>query len=253
MIARASFDLGGKRALVAGGGRGIGRACAEALASAGAEVVLCARSKAEVEEAAEGIRAAGLQATAQVVDLLDTSGFAELVRHGAGPLDIFVNSVGVNRPKPLLEVSEDDFDHVLGSNLRAAYFATQAVARSMVGGGIRGSIINISSQMGHVGAPNRSLYCASKWAVEGMTRALAVELAGHGVRVNTVCPTFVETELTKGYLADAGFMDHVLGKIKLGRLAQVEDVVGSVVYLASDMASMVTGTSLLVDGGWTAD
>jgi NAD(P)-dependent dehydrogenase (short-subunit alcohol dehydrogenase family) len=168
-------------------------------------------------------------------------------------LDVLFNNAGTNRPKPIAEVSEEDFDFVAGLNLKAAYFVAQAASVKMAEQGTGGVIINVSSQMGHVGAPNRTLYCATKHGLEGLTKALAVELAPNGVRVNSLAPTFIETPMTASFFADPDFRSSVLSKIKLGRLATLADVVGAAVFLASDAAGFVTGTSLLVDGGWTAD
>jgi len=247
-----SFRLDGKRALITGAGRGIGRAIAEAYAEAGAEVILCARSGGEIEALAEALGAAGHKAEAMVADVTDIAGFAAQV--AARPaVDIFVNNAGTNRPKPLSEVTEDDYDAVLGLNLKAAVFAAQAVSAAMVAAGKPGSIINMSSQMGHVGAANRTLYCASKWALEGFTKALAIELGPNGIRVNTICPTFIETPLTRPFFEDPAFKAAVLAKIKLGRIGQVGDVVGAAVFLASDASSLMTGSALMLDGGWTAD
>lgn len=240
------FRLDGRRALVTGAGRGIGLAIGRAMADAGAEVTFCARSRDEVEAAAQGI------GHALVADVTDVAGFAALM--DARPaFDIFVNNAGTNRPKPLSEVTEDDYDAVMGLNTRAAIFAAQAVTRRMVAEGVRGSVINMSSQMGHVGAANRTLYCASKWALEGFTKALAVELGPHGIRVNTICPTFIETPMTRPFFEDEAFRASVLSKIKLGRLGQVDEVAGAAVFLASDAAGLMTGSALMLDGGWTAD
>lgn len=251
-VAAPSFRLDGKRALVTGASRGIGLAIAQAYASAGADVTLCARTAAEVEAEAASLRAAGLSATALVADVTDVAGFADLI--GALPaFDVFVNNAGTNRPKPLSEVTEEDYEAVLGLNLRAALFAAKAVSGRMLAAGKGGSIINTSSQMGHVGAANRTLYCASKWAIEGFTKALAVELGPHRIRVNTLCPTFIETPMTKGYFDDAAFRASVLSKIKLGRLGTVDDVTGGAIFLASDASGLMTGSALMLDGGWTAD
>ena len=242
------FSLEGKRALVTGAGRGIGLGIARALAEAGAEVTLCARSCDEITAAAAEIA----NARTMPADVTDVAGFAALIAAEA-PFDIFVNNAGTNRPKPLSEVTEEDYDAVMGLNLRAAVFAAKAVTGRMIDAGIRGSVINISSQMGHVGAANRTLYCASKWAIEGFTKALAVELGPQGIRVNTICPTFIETPLTAPFFEDAAFREQVLAKIKLGRLGQVADIMGAAVYLASDASSLMTGSALMLDGGWTAD
>ena len=246
------FRLDRKRALVTGAGRGIGLAIARAYAASGATVTLCARTRDEVETEAVALVAAGFSAEALVADVTDVAGFAKLI--AARPaFNVFVNNAGTNRPKPLSDVSEEDYDAVMGLNLRAAIFAVKAVTAAMVKTKIRGSIINMSSQMGHVGAANRTLYCASKWALEGFTKALAVELGANGIRVNTLCPTFIETPMTKSYFEDPQFRAHVLSKIKLGRLGTVDDVVGAAVFLASDSSGLMTGSALMLDGGWTAD
>ena len=166
---------------------------------------------------------------------------------------MLVNNAGTNRPRPMTDITTEDFDAVMDLNVRAAYFVAQTVAARMVSEAIAGSIINISSQMGHVGWSKRTVYCASKHAIEGLTKAMAVEFGAAGIRVNTVGPTFIVTEMTRPYFEDAAFRDAVLGKIKLGRLGEVEDVMGPILFLASDASAMITGTALLVDGGWTAD
>ncbi len=247
-----SFRLDGRRALVTGAGRGIGLACAAGLADAGAHVVLAARSPNEIEAGALAIREAGGSAEALVLDVSDVAA----VRASLGAVetfDILVNNAGTNRPKPVLEVTEDDYDAVLDLNLRAAFFVAQSVAARMVETGRKGSLIHMGSQMGHVGGPNRTLYCASKWGLEGFNKALALDLAANGIRSNIIAPTFIETPLTAPFFEDAAFKTSVLSKIKLGRIGQVEDLMGAVLFLASDASAMVTGTSLLVDGGWTAD
>lgn len=247
-----SFRLDGRRALVTGAGRGIGLAAAAALAQAGAEVTLAARSGAEVEEAAAAIRAEGGRAEAVALDVTDLAAMrAALAARPA--FDVLVNNAGSARHAHFLEVTEADYDAIMDLNLRAAFFVMQAVARGMKEAGRGGSIINLSSQMGHVGGPRRSVYCATKFAIEGMTKAASLDLAPHGIRVNTLCPTFIETPMTRPGLADPANRAWVLSKIKLGRVGQVEDLMGAVAYLASDASSLVTGTSLLVDGGWTAE
>ncbi|WP_027134105.1 SDR family NAD(P)-dependent oxidoreductase [Geminicoccus roseus] len=246
-----SFRLDGRRALVTGAGRGIGLAAAAALADAGAAVTLVARSAHEVDAAAQAICAAGGRASSLALDVTDLDALAEALARDE-PFDIFVNNAGTNRPRSFVEVTVDDFDMIFGLNVRAAFFAAQAVARRLIEAGRPGSIINISSQMGHVGGRNRSVYCASKAAVEGMTRAMALDLGPSGIRVNTICPTFIETEMTRPYLSAPGFRDEVLGKIALGRLGSVEDLTGAILFLASDASSLMTGSALMVDGGWTA-
>jgi len=167
-------------------------------------------------------------------------------------IDILVNNAGTNVPEPFLEVSEENLDRMLAVNVKGVFLVAQAAARRMVERGEGGSIINISSQMGHVGAPRRTVYCATKHAVEGLTKAMAVELAPHNVRVNSVAPTFVETPMSKPFLEEETFREDTLSRIPLGRLGQVEDVAGAVLFLASPAAGLITGASLLVDGGWTA-
>src|ERR1700704_5834339 len=252
LAASPSFRLDGKRALVTGGGRGIGLAAASARAQAGAHVTLAARTLAEIEAAAPGIRARGDKADAMQLDVTRLDAVRRTVA-AAEPFDVLVNNAGTNRPADLMDVKVEDFDAIFALNVRAAFFAAQAVARRLLEAKRAGSIINISSQMGHVGAARRSVYCASKHAMEGFTKAMAIELAPHGVRVNTEGPTFLETPLTKPFFDNAAFKAEVLAKIKLGRLGKVEDVLGAVLFLASDASALVTGTSIVVDGGWTAD
>ena len=247
-----SFRLDGKRALVTGAGRGIGLALAAALAEAGAAVILVARSTEEIDATADAIRAAGGNARSVTLDVSDLAAVAAFFT-GETAFDILVNNAGTNRPKPMTDVTEADYDAVLDLNVKSVFFVSQHCVRGMVAAEKSGSLIHIGSQMGHVGGPNRSLYCASKWALEGMSKAFALDLARYGIRSNTIAPTFIDTPLTRPYFEDAAFKTDVLAKIKIGRLGTVEDLMGAVVYLASEAASLVTGTSLLVDGGWTAD
>jgi NAD(P)-dependent dehydrogenase (short-subunit alcohol dehydrogenase family) len=242
----------GQVAVVTGAGRGIGMGSALALAQAGADVVLVSRTRDELERTAAGVRAAGRRAEVVVCDVSDPEQIAATIAQ-LERIDILVNSAGTNVPEPFLDVTVESLDRVLGLNVRGSFLVAQAAARRMVARATKGSMIHISSDFGHVGSPlNRSVYCATKHALEGLTRATALELARHGIRVNSVAPTFIETPLTQPFLRDAAFRDEVERSIPLGRIGRIEDVMGAVVFLASPASALVTGTSLLVDGGWTA-
>jgi NAD(P)-dependent dehydrogenase (short-subunit alcohol dehydrogenase family) len=247
-----SFRLEGKRALVTGAGRGIGLAAAFALADAGAHVTLAARTQTEIEAAAAAIRERGQLAEALVLDVTDLSAMQRALA-AAAPFGILLNNAGTNRPKPLIDVTIDDFDAIMTLNVRAAFFVAQAVARRLMRAKQAGSIINVSSQMGHVGAANRTVYCASKHAMEGFTKAMAIELAPYNIRVNSLGPTFLDTPLTRPFFQNRAFHDEVVSKIKLGRLGTVDDLLGAILFLASDASSLMTGSALVIDGGWTAD
>lgn len=244
-----SFRLDGKRALVTGGSRGIGLGCATALAEAGATVLIAARGMSQVEGAAQQLRDAGYTAEGVTLDVTDINA-VRTVFESNGTIDILVNSAGLARHSPALETTAEDFDAVTGINIKAAYFLAQSAARQMVGRG--GSIIQISSQMGHVGGIDRAVYCGTKHAVEGMTKSMAIEWGPEDIRVNTICPTFILTELTKPTFDDPEKRAWIDSKIKLPRVGQVEDIMGACLFLASDASALVTGTSILVDGGWTA-
>jgi NAD(P)-dependent dehydrogenase (short-subunit alcohol dehydrogenase family) len=247
-----SFRLDGRRALITGGGRGIGLAAASALAEAGAHVTLAARTNSEIEDAAAAIRARGGSADAVPLDVTDIDAVRRALA-AREPYQVLVNNAGMNRPKMLGDVTIDDFDTIMGLNVRAAYFTAQTVAVRLLEAKLPGSIINVSSQMGHVGAARRTVYCASKHAMEGFTKAMAIELAPHNIRVNSLGPTFLETPMTKPFFENKAFRDEVLGKIKLGRLGQLEELTGAIVFLASDASSLMTGSALVLDGGWTAE
>ena len=244
------FDLTGKRALVTGGGSGIGLGCAAALAEAGAEVVLAARRAEVLAEAVEAMRAEGWQAEALTFDQSDLSAIEAAFQT---PFDIVLNSAGLARHSAAVDTQPDDYDAVMDLNVKGAYFLSAHAAKALMAADKPGSIIHISSQMGHVGGVDRAVYCASKHAVEGMVKAMAVEWGKAGIRINTICPTFVRTALTQPTFDNPERYAWIMDKIKLPRVAEVEDMMGAAVFLASDASAMITGTSLMIDGGWTAD
>ena len=246
-----SERLDDRRALVTGASSGIGLGAAMALAEAGAHVTMVARGAEKLEAAAAAIREAGLLAEAVAADVADVEAMRALVAE-RGPFDVLVNNAGLARHGPSLETTPEDFDAVQGLNLRATYFLSQAVARALIEAGRSGSIVTVSSQMGHVGGIDRAVYCATKHAVEGMTKAMAIEWGPRNVRVNTIGPTFVRTPLTAPTFANPERAAWIESQIALPRVAEVEDIMGAVLFLASERSAMVTGTHLLVDGGWTA-
>ncbi|MGV9797871.1 SDR family NAD(P)-dependent oxidoreductase [Mycobacterium sp. NPDC003449] len=245
------LSLAGQRAVITGASRGIGREVAELLAGRNAEVIMLARSRSDLDDAAGEIVARGGSATGLVVDVNDDHAL-QGVFDGIGPVDILVNAAGVNRPKPFLDVNADDLDALINLNLRAMFRVSQLFVRNVVERAATGVIVNISSQMGHVGAPDRSLYCATKHGVEGLTKALAVELAPMRVRVVSVAPTFIETAMTRAFLADPDTHRSLVSKIPIGRLGTLAEVAEVVAFAVSPAASLVTGSSILVDGGWVA-
>jgi NAD(P)-dependent dehydrogenase (short-subunit alcohol dehydrogenase family) len=247
-----SFRLDGRRALVAGASSGIGAAAAVALAEQGAEVTLCARREAELQALAREMRAEGWKTDILPLDITDlTATEAAIATRPA--FEVLVNSAGLARHAPAIATTPEDFDAATNLNLRAAYFLTRSVAKRLLAEGSPGSLINISSQMGHVGGIDRAVYSATKHAVEGMTKSMAIEWGPHGIRVNTIAPTFIRTELTAATFANPERAAWIASKIKLGRVGEVTDIMGAVAFLASDAAALITGTSLIVDGGWTAD
>ncbi|MDP3263616.1 MAG: SDR family oxidoreductase [Tabrizicola sp.] len=247
-----SFRLDDRRALVAGASSGIGAAAAVALGEQGAHVTLCARRDTELAALAAGMTAAGMSADILPLDITDvTATEAALARLPA--FDILVNSAGTARHSPATETTPHDFDAATALNFRAAYFLTRSVAARLIAEGRPGSLINITSQMAHVGGIDRAVYSATKHAVEGMTKSMAIEWGPHGIRVNTIAPTFIRTALTAATFANPERAAWIASKIKLNRVGEVEDIMGAVAFLASDAAALITGTSLIVDGGWTAD
>lgn len=247
-----SFRLEGKRALVTGGSRGIGLGGAMALAEADADVVITARTSDEVERTAEAMRAEGFSVEGVVLDVTDLDAVNAFI-DAQEPFQILFNNAGTNNPTPFVDVTPDLFDQITELNTKAAFFVAQKVAKSMVIEGKGGSIIHTSSQLGHVGGIGRAVYCQTKFGIEGLTKTMAIELAEHNIRINTLCPTFIKTPMTQSTFDDAEKMEWVMSKIKLGRVGEIEDIMGAVLFLASDASALVTGTSIIVDGGWTAD
>lgn len=245
------FRLDGKTAIVTGASHGIGLACARRLARNGSEVLLVGRTAKTLEEARSDLKAEGLKVRSVVCDVTDRDALPSMI-NTLPQLDILVNNAGGNRPTPFLDVTREDFDWLVDLNVPSLFFASQAAIRKMIQLGTKGSVVNMSSQSGHVGLPKRTVYCLTKHAIEGFTKALALEAAAFGIRVNSVAPTFVRTPMTEAYFADPDFAEFVHTRIPLGRCATPEDVADAVAFLASDAASSITGTSLRVDGGWTA-
>ena len=250
-----SLRLDGQLALVTGAGRGIGATIARYLAEAGAEVVLLSRTLSELQTVAQQITEAGGRASIRHCDVTDAKALRAIIDE-LPRLDILVNNAGTNIPEPMIEVSDEHLDHLLNLNIRSCFIAAQAAVKKMLQDPDRakkgGSVVHISSQMGHIGSPNRTVYCTTKHAIEGLTKAMAIELADHNIRVNSVAPTFVDTPLVRQVVNTDEKRAFLFSKIPLGHLAETEDIAAAVSYLASPAARMVTGTCLKVDGGWTA-
>lgn len=243
--------LDGLVAVVTGAGRGIGRACACAVAGAGAETVLVSRTASDLDAVAAEIEAAGGTARKLVCDVSDLDAIDAKIG-GLERIDILINNAGTNAPEPFVDVSEANYDKVMDLNVKSAFFVAQVVSRKMIAQGSGGSIIHMSSQMGHVGSPTRTVYCTSKHAIEGLNKAMAVELAPHNIRVNAIGPTYIITAMTAPNFDNPEFRADALSRIPLGRVGQLEDIMGSIVFLASPASALITGASLVVDGGWTA-
>lgn len=247
-----SFRLEGKTALITGAGGGIGEGIALTLSAAGASVVLVGRTKSRLTEVEKKISSMGGKARVVVCDVTDSAAIRNVIS-SLTRMDILVNNAGTNYPEPMLEMSDEYLDVMINLNIRACYVVAQsAVAKMLENGNSGGSIINVSSQMGHVGAPNRTAYCMTKHAIEGLTKAIAIEFAQRNIRVNSLCPTFVDTPLVRKITSTPGQLESLIDKIPMGRIARMEDIVGAALYLASPASSMVTGTALKIDGGWTA-
>lgn len=246
-----NFRVDGQRALVTGASRGIGFCAAMALAQAGAHVTLVARSLDTLKSAQQDLKSAGFDSEILQLDVTDPIAVDQALQERPA-FQILVNNAGMNRPKHLVDVKNEDIDAVFDLNIKAAFYVTRKVTQQLLAAKLPGSIINISSQMGLVGSPRRTLYCASKHALEGMTKALSWELGAANIRVNTICPTFIETDMTAPMFADETFRTWVVDKIALGRLGQPEEIMGAIVFLASPASSLITGSALVLDGGWTA-
>ena len=246
-----SFRLDNKRALITGAGKGIGLGAAIALSEAGSEVVMISRTKQDLRKIKEYLCFKGNKAHYKILDVNKTSEVDNFIKDEE-PFDILVNNAGTNIPSSLIDTKKKDFDYLISLNIKSVVTLTKLVVKKMLDNNTKGSIINVSSQMGHVGAANRTTYCTTKFAIEGFTKSLSIELAPYGIRVNSICPTFVRTPMTDPFLQDKKFKKEVLSKIPLKRFGRIEDVMGSFVFLASESSSLITGISLLVDGGWTA-
>ena len=246
-----SFRLDGKNALITGAGRGIGMGASIALAESGANVTLVSRTEKELKDLTDHINSQGFKASYEVLDVNNEDEVSNFINN-AEPFDILINNAGTNRPAKLIDTKIEDFDYVMSLNVRSVINLTKLIVKKMLDSNIKGSIINVSSQMGHVGGPNRTTYCSSKFAIEGFTKSLAIELGPDGIRVNAICPTFIQTPMTEPFLKDEDFKKATIEMIPIGRLGKVTDLMGPFVFLASEASSLMTGSSMLVDGGWTA-
>ena len=244
-----SFSLKGKRALVTGASSGIGQACAAAMAQSGAKVICAARGIDLLDKTVSALNSNGYNAEALVLDQTDLFALEKVMEK---PYDIVINSAGMARHSPAFDTTPENFDAVMNLNLRSAYFLSVYAAKAMKASKISGSIIHISSQMGHVGGIDRTVYSSSKHAIEGMVKSMAIEWGSFDIRINTICPTFIRTPLTEKTFENIEMAQLINQKIKLGRIGEVEDIMGAAVYLASDASSMVTGTHMIIDWGWTA-
>lgn len=251
---RCEFDLDGNVAVVTGAGRGMGFDIALALARYGADLVVCSRTVSELESLAAEVQKHGRRVLVQAMDIRKIPDIHQMVQSAVnafGRIDILINNAGINRPEPAEAVTEAAWDAVMNTNVKGLFFCAQAVGRVMIRQK-KGKIINISSQAGQIGIPHRAAYCASKGAVNQLTKVLALEWAEHHINVNAIGPTFIETPFTRPMFDQPGFRDFVVSKIPWGRVGKPQDVIGAVIYLASEASDLVTGSILLIDGGWTA-
>ena len=250
-----NYNLKNKTAVVTGAGKGLGRACAIALAEAGANLIIVSRTKKDLDEVSKVIKKLKSKCKSYVCDITNYNEIKEFINKQA-KIDILVNNAGNNIPEHFTKVKTKNMEYLVKINTVATFNIAQLCALKMIKFKSRkkigGSIVNMSSQMGHVGGPIRSVYNMNKWGLEGLTKGMSLDLAKYNIRVNTVCPTFVVTPMTKKFLKNKKFKRETLNNIPLGRFAELSEIASSVVFLASDAASMITGTSLLVDGGWTA-
>ena len=250
-----NYNLKNKTAVVTGAGKGLGRACAIALAEAGANLVIISRTKKDLDEVSKKIKKLKVKCKSYICDITKYDEIKDIIDKQA-KIDILVNNAGNNIPEHFTKVKTENMEYLVKINTVATFNLAQLCALKMIKfknrKRIGGAIVNMSSQMGHVGGPIRSVYNMNKWGLEGLTKGMSLDLAKYNIRVNTVCPTFVVTPMTKKFLKNKKFKKETLNNIPLGRFAELSEVASSVVFLASDAASMITGTSLLVDGGWTA-
>jgi len=249
------YNLKNKTAVVSGAGKGLGRACAIALAEAGANLIIISRTKEDLNEVSKIIKKYKSKCKSYICDITNYDQIKSIINKQT-KIDILINNAGNNIPEHFTKVKTKNMEYLVKINTVASFNLAQLCTLKMIKDKNRkkngGAIINMSSQMGHVGGPIRSVYNMNKWGLEGLTKGMAIDLAKYNIRVNTVCPTFVITPMTKKFLKNKKFKKDTLGNIPLGRFAEMSEVASAVVFLASDAASMITGTSLLVDGGWTA-
>ena len=250
-----NYNLKNKTAVVTGAGKGLGRACAIALAEAGTNLIIISRTQKDLNEVSKKIKKLRVKCKSYVCDITNYNEIKEIINKQP-KIDILINNAGNNIPEHFTKVKTKNMEYLVKINTVATFNLAQLCALKMIKSKNRkkigGAIINMSSQMGHVGGPIRSVYNMNKWGLEGLTKGMSLDLAKYNIRVNTVCPTFVVTPMTKKFLKNQKFKRETLNNIPLGRFAELSEVSSAVVFLASDAASMITGTSLLVDGGWTA-